>query len=51
MTVIDLEVNILKELCQYIYPKRKSIEVIGELTNEPQIMILLPDNERSSCGV
>lgn len=50
MTVIDLKVNILKELCQYIYPKRKSIEVIGELINEPQIMILLPDNDRNSCA-
>lgn len=43
---INLRVGILKEIAQYIYPKRKSIEIDAELeiNSAPQIQIFLPDN-------
>ena len=31
----DLRVNILKELAQYIYPKKRSVEVKGDDTADP----------------
>ena len=43
---INLRVGILKEIAQYVYPKRKSIEIDAELeiNSAPQIQIFLPDN-------
>ncbi len=46
---INLRVSILKEVAQYIYPKRKSIEIAAdlEINTAPQIQIYLPDNGTS----
>ena len=43
---INLRVGILKEIAQYVYPKRKSIEIDAELeiNSAPLIQIYLPDN-------
>lgn len=41
---IDLRVGILKELAQYLYPKKKSIEVLAEFNSNtlPQVQIFMP---------
>lgn len=46
---INQRISILKELAQYLYPKRKSVEIEADiaLSNSPQIQIYLPDNGRS----
>ncbi len=46
---LNLRVSILKEIAQYVYPKRKSIEIAAdvEITSTPQIKIYLPDNGTS----
>lgn len=43
---VNLRISILKELAQYVYPKRKSIEIEAdvEISSTPQIQIFLPDN-------
>lgn len=33
LTTPDLRLNALKEVCSYLYPKKKAIEVSGEVTN------------------
>lgn len=46
---LSLRVSVLKEITQYIYPKRKSIEIAAdlEISSTPQIQIYLPDNGTS----
>ena len=46
---LNLRVSILKELAQYIYPKRKTVELSAEIemSTAPQIQIYLPDNGTS----
>lgn len=43
---LNLRVSILKEIAQYLYPKKKSIEIAAdiEINSSPQIQIFLPDN-------
>lgn len=43
-TPIDIRVSILKELAQYIYPKKRAIEVEATESQNPFIQIILPDN-------
>ncbi len=47
--LLELRISVLKEITQYVYSKRKSIEIDNFLDPiaEPQIHIFLPDNETS----
>jgi hypothetical protein len=47
-TNVELRVNTLKELAQYLYPKKKSVEVSSYVSLEPSIQIVLPDNGTSN---
>lgn len=44
---IELRVSVLKEITQYLYPKKKSVELTGQIEFNPQIEVYLPDNGTS----
>lgn len=45
---IELRVSVLKELCQYFYPKKRAVEVQTHVEFDPQIRIILPGNGTSN---
>lgn len=51
-TDLRLAVMILKELCQYCYPKRKAVEIAVETENEPinEIALTWAEPEKLHAG-
>jgi len=42
---METQIECAKEVCQYIYPKRKAIELSGDLENPVQISMTLDDRK------